>query len=273
MSTSTTFPNGQTLVSSAQTPTSMASLFQLLIAQALGIDPEIITTTMTAAVGVAAITVAAAIGIAAGQQAAGAGIPAGTTVLSITGTSVTLSAQCTASGSGVPVSFSNAAAWYAVRTEWPQEGAPAWGINEDICFIRATPADTPFSNVRDNIYAPNDSESITKQMAYTQPWDLHFCLYGPNCADRLRLIVSALSLDWAHDSLAQIDLYVVPRWNRPVYAPELFQGQWWPRADVTLQFNELVNESLVAPSAVGVAVTLVKENILTTEIDIGSIGS
>lgn len=270
---STTFPNGQTLTSSAQTPESMASLFQILVAQALGIDPQLIVTAMSTTAGSAVITVAVAAGIAAGQQSAGAGIPAGTTVLSITGNVATLSQPCTATAADVAVTFSNAAAWYAVRIEWPQEGQPAWGITEDICFIRATPADTPFSQARDSIDTPNDGVSLTKQTAYTQPWDLHFCLYGPNCADRARLIVSALSLDWAHDALAQLGIYVVPRWNRPTYAPEVFQGQWWPRADVTLQFNELVQESLIAPTALGIEVTLVKENILTTEIDIGSIAS
>ena len=77
-----------------------------------------------------------------------------------------------------------------------------------------------------------------------------------------------MSLDWVHNALALLNIYAVTTWHRPVYAPELFAGQWWQRADVELQFNELVNENLVVPSAATVGITLLKENGLTETVNV-----
>jgi hypothetical protein len=63
------------------------------------------STTCTTTSGDDDITVAAATGIVQDMLVFGAGIPAGTTVKSILSTTVTLSANATASGSTVPVKF------------------------------------------------------------------------------------------------------------------------------------------------------------------------
>jgi hypothetical protein len=66
------------------------------------------TTTFGSTQGSAVITVASATGIAVGQVATGAGIPTNATVLSISGTSITLSANAmTTVASGIAVSFAN----------------------------------------------------------------------------------------------------------------------------------------------------------------------
>jgi len=62
-------------------------------------------TTGTLTSGSATVTVASATGIANGQTAVGAGVPDGTTVSGISGTTVTLSANATASGTNVPLTF------------------------------------------------------------------------------------------------------------------------------------------------------------------------
>ncbi|HXS93029.1 MAG TPA: hypothetical protein VN736_00400 [Candidatus Limnocylindrales bacterium] len=197
-----TYPNGQTLTSSALTPVALATLLQPLIAQALGIDPTAPT------------------------------------------------------------------AWSAVRIDWPTVGQPVGGISEDICFIRATADNAPFSRVRDQEYSPLNSQSLTQNMGFTQVWNLHLTAYGPNCFDRLREIVSAFSFDWLCQSLAAANLYPVPDWQRPQYAPDLFQGQWWPRADVDLKLYESVTESTTAPSAAGVDVTLQPDTGAAVEFEI-----
>jgi hypothetical protein len=200
----TTFPNGQALASSALIPDGFAVIMQPLVAQILGIDP-----------------------VADPDKA-----------------------------------------FTAVRIAWQQEGQPAWSITDDVCILRATVENDPYGRVRDGQFSPRDAASLTQRMSFTQVWNLHATLYGPNCQDRARLIVSAFSLDWVHDALTASNLYAIADWPRPVYAPELFQGQWWKRADVDLKFNEMVNESLTVPSAAGVDVTLLKETGLSAEIHI-----
>jgi hypothetical protein len=69
------------------------------------IGAALATTTATLSTSSPTITAASSAGIANGQIAAGAGIPNNTTVTAVSGTSVTLSANPTANGSAVPVSF------------------------------------------------------------------------------------------------------------------------------------------------------------------------
>jgi hypothetical protein len=106
--------------------------------------------------------------------------------------------------------------------------------------------------------------TVVQQMQYTQIWGIHFTNYGPNCQDRARLIISALSLDWANDILNASNLYPASTsgglWQRPLYVPENFQGQWWPRCDARMQYNENVLESLIIPAAASVAITVLDDN-------------
>ena len=149
------------------------------------------------------------------------------------------------------------AAWNAVRVAWQEQGEPAWGIGEDVCIVRADSANEDFSQIRDNLYAGTAlNPTMQETMGYTQIWNVHFTLYGPNCFDRAGLILSGLTLDWIHDQLAAKNLYAVAQWNRPSYIPELFQGQWWKRADIALQYNEQVIETIEVSTAAGVNVTL-----------------
>ena len=67
-------------------------------------------TTATVTLGSDVITVASAVGIIDGQLAVGSGIPAGTTVINVSGTNITLSANATVAGTLVPVVFSTLAA-------------------------------------------------------------------------------------------------------------------------------------------------------------------
>lgn len=204
-----TFPNGQTLISSAQTPDTFATFFQALIAQVFGFD----TTDPT-------------------QQTA---------------------------------------AYSTVRIGWPQDGQPAWLISEDVCILTATLVDDPYARARDGLNSPNDDLSLTQRMSFTQVWELHLTLYGPNCADLARLILSTVTLDWLRDAIATKNIYLVAAPFRPRYVPENFDGRWWKRADVQLRYNELVNESIITPTAAGVDVTLITDTGAATEFVIGTV--
>jgi hypothetical protein len=197
----TTFSNGQILVSSANTPDTLAAMLQPILTQILGVNAD-------------------------------------------------------------PDS--------AVRLAWPQTGQPAWGISEDVCFVRFTAENDDYSRVRDSVFDPNDVLSVRQSMSFTQVWNMHLVLYGPNCYDRARLILSAMDLDWVHDALADKNLYGIVNYPRPAYAPELRAGQWWKRADVTLQFNELVNESITTSTAAGVDVTILTDSGEAEEFVIGN---
>lgn len=154
------------------------------------------------------------------------------------------------------VNSPQAQSWYAVRIGWQTQGQPAWKITEDVCILRATKDNDEYSRTREQLLEKNGPDGIYQRMSYTQVWTIHFTLYGPNADSRADRIVSSFSLDWAHDALAQNNIYSVTTWNRPQHAPENFQGQWWNRADIDLKFNECVLEYVSIPSAASVDVTL-----------------
>jgi uncharacterized phage protein gp47/JayE len=78
--------------------------------QSMVIGTATAVTTATVTLGSDVITVASAVGIIDGQLAVGSGIPAGTTVINVSGTNITLSANATVAGTLVPVVFSTLAA-------------------------------------------------------------------------------------------------------------------------------------------------------------------
>ncbi len=199
--TTSAFPNGTSLVSSANTPDSLSTLIQAIVAQILGFDPVASPST----------------------------------------------------------------AFSAVRVSWPVDGQPAWQITENVCLVRCTPQDNAFSRSRDEVLSTG-TPSIPVAMGFTQTWDVHLTLYGPASADHGRLILSAFSLDWVKNLLFAANLYPLPWPARPVYAPELFQGQWWKRADITLEMNEQVTETTTVQQAASVDVGIITNTGLTEEI-------
>lgn len=160
----------------------------------------------------------------------------------------------------------NKNAYFAVRVGWQQTGQPAWKITEDVCVLTAYPLNDEYGRVRDQVYTYLDSVNLELDMSYTQVWTMHWSFYGPNAFDHARLIVSSMSLDWVHDYLqnppppVNTQIYAVAEWTRPKYSPELFQGQWWQRADVDLKFNELVKEVTTVNSALSASVTIITDS-------------
>ncbi len=153
-------------------------------------------------------------------------------------------------------------AYSKVRVGWQQEGQPAWKICQDVCILRAVLENEPFAKTRDELYEDpyEDPAEFSRHMGYTQVWRLYLVFYGPNSDAHARLVLSAMVLDWVRELFGAWHIYVVPDWEPPSHAPELFQGQWWDRTDVEIRFNELAEETTVVPEAEGVDVAVIKEN-------------
>jgi hypothetical protein len=145
---------------------------------------------------------------------------------------------------------------FTVRQAWQSAGAPAWKIDENIISIRCTLESNWYDKVRDVITTKNSDISVISNIEYTRVWSIRFIGYGPNIFDMIRLVRSALLLDWTHDTLAVSSLYVMTELGTPVRNPELFEGQYWERTDLAIELYEQVNETLVAPSIASVEVLL-----------------
>ena len=136
-------------------------------------------------------------------------------------------------------------AYAKVRLGWPTQGQPAWAITDDVCFLRVTEEDDPYNQIRDRKFLALSPTSFQTIDTYTRAWRVNWACYGPTGFDNARLLKSALlGWDFAHDSLAGANLYLVPALPATTRAPELFQGQWWERADFSARLYELVTETV-----------------------------
>lgn len=258
MPTTTTFQNGQVLTSSALTDTQVDTLFQMLMNQILGVVSNLqLPCNLTNQSDVISTPLVEA-NIADAFQVSGDGVPALTTIVGISAQGnnflITLSNQATKSGIET-LAFYDPASNTRVRISWPEKGAPGFGIEDDVLFIRCVLEPSTY-NIRDESWQldPSDKTTVFKNRVYTRQWRIAFVAYGPNAFDSIRLIRSMLLEDFPHDTLAASNLYLVPDTVTPDRNPELFEGQWWERIDWAAVFNEQVNETITLPAVASIPI-------------------
>lgn len=166
---------------------------------------------------------------------------------------------CTALG----IDYVNDPTAYAqVRIAWQMNGQPAWAIDQDVCILRASEEDDPFARAYDS------NEQPELKLTSTRVWGIHWVFYGPDCHDRCRAVIDGLRLAWSHDLLALENLYILPQFRRPRYMPELFQGRWWKRTDLTIEFNELVTLTTSQPSIASAEILLYDNDGLVLDMTV-----
>lgn len=128
----------------------------------------------------------------------------------------------------------------AVRINWPQDGAPSFGIAEDVCFISVTPIDTSYAHQVQTDYSELDTDNANVNLTYSAGIRVGWVLYGPSSFDDAALIWSKLFAISTKDTLAKNNLAMVTDVSQPIRTPELFNSQWFNRASLYANFNELV---------------------------------
>lgn len=154
-----------------------------------------------------------------------------------------------------------------IRISWQQDGAPGWPIKYDVAFIRAVRVPDPITRQRDTNYQVQDPTTIQMTAAYTRVHMISWIVYGPNSDTNIELIRDGLFLPAAKLTLAQNNLYMVLDVPPPQYVPELFNGQWWPRYDLQVRFNELVERYSTVPSIASVNITVETDDGIKEVID------
>lgn len=134
-----------------------------------------------------------------------------------------------------------------VRKAWPTKGAPAWGIDEDIAFIRVTPIDNKLARNQDILITDLDEFTGTHETGYTRTHKVDWTLYGPNSYDNADLIRFNLFSDEYTAQLSINNLHLVTDVPMPQRSPELYNGQWWERTDFSAIYNELVVRRKTVP--------------------------
>ena len=91
-------------------------------------------------------------------------------------------------------------------------------------------------------------------MATARVFQVNLNAYGPSCYESLLKL--RLELLRGRQKLKKQKIYIIPGKDSIQYAPELFQGRWWKRADLTLYFNVLVSVESIVKAIEEVNVTI-----------------
>lgn len=156
-----------------------------------------------------------------------------------------------------------------VRLSWPTGGAPAFGVVDDVTFLRILDTEGGYTRQRENIYTQEGSpEEPNMAISYTRQLEVGYIIYGPNSWSNAVNIRNKIFYQEHHDTLAKKNIYLVPNFNPPRRMPELWQGQWYERADLAMRFYELVVVNEPIPSLKSVEIGLYDRKGLVTTLDI-----
>lgn len=144
-----------------------------------------------------------------------------------------------------------------VRVGWQRRGQPAWGVDDDLIFLRAVEEDDLYNRVREVETVAYDDRSLALLTTYTRVWRVFWTIVGPSSFDRARVVRSTLFNQDIHDLFATWQLYLITDPAAPMRVPEFFEGLWRERVDFSAQFNEAVSETKVVGTVRSVTVEIV----------------
>lgn len=123
----------------------------------------------------------------------------------------------------------------SVRKSWKH--SPDWSFEQDVIFLKVEETNTEdISQPLDDIWEDN-GENLLLTQGTTRVIRLTLVGYGPGVYRYISLL-RARFLRGIY-ALRRQKIYSIPEPDTVVYAPELFQGRWWPRTDLSIRFNVL----------------------------------
>lgn len=140
-----------------------------------------------------------------------------------------------------------------VRRSWPTDGGPDWKLTDNVVFMQCTEAAEDIMQPIDERWQ-SEGRDFLRESASTRTMQLRLNAYGPACYESLLQI--RLELLRGRPKLKKQKIYIIPGKDSIQYAPELFQGRWWKRADLTLYFNVLISIKSIVKAIEEVNVTI-----------------
>ena len=130
-----------------------------------------------------------------------------------------------------------------VRRNWQTTGAPAWKISDDVTFIQIVPVDDDFARQRDISHSDFGLTTAKRTVKYSRVFGVSWTCYGPNSFDNIEKIRNGLFVETYRNLIAVKNMYLVTDIGMPRRVPELFNGQWWERSDLSVRYNEGVERN------------------------------
>lgn len=153
----------------------------------------------------------------------------------------------------------------AVRKSWPASGAPAWGIDVDVVFFSVNTEEDDYCRQRnrETLAQPpvngQPTGNLTYAVSYIRRHKVYWILYGPNSFDRGETLRNGIYLPAAQELIRAQHMSLIPDFTQVRRFPELFNGQWWQRADWQASFYELVVSASDIPYLTSADIVLVTE--------------
>jgi len=267
------WPDGNLFTSDAHSDKEIETVFQFVAAQLLGILASPLTLNVALVSGSPIATPSQPDFpsntwlIYAGETVTGTGVPSGAKIISVDPLLGTFTMDSNATTTGVSsLVIADPLAFSKVRIGWLRQGQPGPSIDKDTLFIRCTTEDSAYSRLRDNQFS---GLTGTFTDVFTRMWTSHWTFYGPNSTNNCKLIQSGLLKSlFATKYLADSNLYINPSIEEPSRGPERFQGQWWERQDMVIDFNEQITETLTVGTVKSVEVKIYNETGLQTDFTV-----
>lgn len=140
-----------------------------------------------------------------------------------------------------------------VRRSWPTDGGPDWKLTDNVVFMQCTEAAEDIMQPIDERWQ-SEGRDFLRESASTRTIQLRLNAYGPACYESLLKL--RIELLRGRPKLKKQKIYIIPGKDSIQYAPELFQGRWWKRADLTLYFNVLISVESIVQAIEEVNVTI-----------------
>lgn len=140
-----------------------------------------------------------------------------------------------------------------VRRSWPTDGGPDWKLTDNVVFMQCTEAAEDIMQPIDERWQ-SEGRDFLRESASTRTIQLRLNAYGSACYESLLKL--RLELLLGRPKLKKQKIYIIPGKDSIQYAPELFQGRWWKRADLTLYFNVLISIKSIVKAIEEVNVTI-----------------
>jgi hypothetical protein len=149
-----------------------------------------------------------------------------------------------------------------IRLAWPEDGAPGWPITANVGFIRVTNVDDEFTKLR-------NAEQVAgnQATAYYTNHLVSWVFYGPSSYDDAETLRNSLYSQGMISLMTAQNLAMIPEFEAIMRAPELFNGQWFPRVDWQAKFQERIIREDTIPTLLSADIKIYDEQGEVKEID------
>lgn len=130
-----------------------------------------------------------------------------------------------------------------VRISWPTGGAPAFGIDDNVTFLKVTESPLPneYHVQHEEIYSQQGSpEAGVMSTNSTRGIQVGWIFYGTTAWNSAALIKDSIFRADLREMLSLQKIYPIANFTPPRRIPENWQGLWYDRYDLTILFYEQI---------------------------------